>query len=133
MQGPYPVSSSSAQPNLSLVFPTPETGARDQSLRLSVKPELWGASTRFRFSNALGTQPLTFDGVADFDLATTDIQTGAMKAEFFPDNTIGGPGDKLHPNRISYPAMGMTIDLSLFGTHGHCSSAANVNAAVVCQ
>ncbi len=41
-----------------------------------------------------------FDGVADFDRATTDLQTGGMKAEFVPDNTVGGPGDKLHPNRI---------------------------------
>ena len=57
-----------------------------------------------------------FDGVADFDLATTDTQTGGMKAEFVPDNTIGGPGDKLHPNRLGYQAMGMAIDLRLFGT-----------------
>ena len=55
-----------------------------------------------------------FDGVADFDRATTDTQTGEMKAEFVPDNTVGGPGDKLHPNRAGYQAMGMAIDLSLF-------------------
>ena len=62
VQGPYPVGNPSAQPNLALVFPTPETGARDQSFRLIVKPELWGGKARFRFSNALGTQPVTFDG-----------------------------------------------------------------------
>ena len=56
-----------------------------------------------------------FDGVADFDRATTDAQTGEMMAEFVPDNTVGGPGDKLHPNRLGYQAMGMAIDLSLFG------------------
>jgi lysophospholipase L1-like esterase len=56
-----------------------------------------------------------FDGVADFDQATTDPATGGMKAEFVPDNTVGGPGDKLHPNRLGYQAMGMAIDLSLFG------------------
>ena len=55
-----------------------------------------------------------FDGVADFDRATTDAQTGGMKAEFVPDNTIGSAGDKLHPNRLGYQAMGMAIDLSLF-------------------
>lgn len=55
-----------------------------------------------------------FDGVADFDRATTDPGTGAMKAEFVPDNTVGGPGDKLHPNRLGYQAMGMSIDLGLF-------------------
>ena len=55
-----------------------------------------------------------FDGVADFDRATTDTSTGGMKAEFIPDNTVGGPGDKLHPNRMGYQAMGMEIDLGLF-------------------
>lgn len=63
VQGPYPVGNPSAQPNLSLVFPSPETGASDQSFRLIIKPELWGGSARLRFSNALGTQPVTFDGV----------------------------------------------------------------------
>jgi lysophospholipase L1-like esterase len=62
VQGPYPVGNPSAQPNLSLVFPSAETGARDQSFRLIVKPEFWGAKTRMRFSNALGMQPVTFDG-----------------------------------------------------------------------
>ena len=59
-----------------------------------------------------------FDGVADFDRATTDPQTGAMQAAFVPDNTVGGPGDKLHPNRMGYQAMGMAIDSGLFGVRG---------------
>ena len=62
VQGPYPVGNPSAQPDLSLVFPSPDTGARNQSFRLIVKPTLWGHAARFRFSNALGTQPVTFDG-----------------------------------------------------------------------
>ena len=61
VQGPYPVGNPSAQPNLSLVFPDAATGARDQSFRLIVKPEFWGPHARMRFSNALGTQPVTFD------------------------------------------------------------------------
>jgi lysophospholipase L1-like esterase len=55
-----------------------------------------------------------FDGVADFDAATLDPRTGEMRAEFVPNSTIGGPGDKIHPNRIGYLAMGMAIDLNLF-------------------
>ena len=55
-----------------------------------------------------------FDGVADFDRATTDPQTGGMRPEFIPDNTVGGPGDKLHPNRMGYQAMGIAIDLGMF-------------------
>ena len=59
-----------------------------------------------------------FDGVADFDLATADPQSGGLKVEFVPDNTTGGPGDKLHPNRLGYQAMGMAIDPVLFGAKG---------------
>ena len=54
-----------------------------------------------------------FDGVADFDAATVDAQTGSLKPEFVPESTTGGPGDKLHPNRAGYLAMGMAIDLNL--------------------
>ena len=54
-----------------------------------------------------------FDGVADFDKVVTDPQSGAMRAAFVPDNTVGGPGDKLHPNRLGYMAMGGVIDLKL--------------------
>lgn len=62
-QGPYPVGNPSVQPNLRFAFPSPETGARDQSFRLIVLPDLWGRETRLRFSNAFGTRPLTLDGV----------------------------------------------------------------------
>jgi lysophospholipase L1-like esterase len=54
-----------------------------------------------------------FDGVADFDKATLDPLTGQMRPEFVPDSTIGGPGDKLHPNRAGYLAMAGAIDLKL--------------------
>ena len=54
-----------------------------------------------------------FDGVADFDRATLDPATGGLRAEFVPDSTTGGPGDKLHPNRAGYMAMAMSIDLKL--------------------
>ena len=54
-----------------------------------------------------------FDGVIDFDAATLDPATGEVKAEFQPNSSTGGPGDKLHPNRAGYAAMGNTIDLSM--------------------
>jgi lysophospholipase L1-like esterase len=56
----------------------------------------------------------TFDGVIDFDKATLDPQSGGLRAEFVPDSTTGGAGDKLHPNRTGYLAMGQAIDLDLF-------------------
>jgi lysophospholipase L1-like esterase len=56
-----------------------------------------------------------FDAVADFDAATLDPATGELKAEFIPESTTGGPGDRLHPNRDGYLAMGSAIDLKVFG------------------
>jgi lysophospholipase L1-like esterase len=52
-----------------------------------------------------------FDGVADFDAATLDPATGAMKATMQPNDTTGGPGELLHPNRVGYQAMAETIDI----------------------
>ena len=78
VQGPYPVGNPLAQPKLSLAlpvaYPVVQTGVREQSFRMMVKPDIWGRQTRIP-------------------------QTGGMRAEFIPDNTVGGPGDKLHPNR----------------------------------
>jgi lysophospholipase L1-like esterase len=84
VQGPYPVGNPSAQPNLSLVFPSAETGARDQSFRLIVKPEHWGARARMRFSNALGTQPVTFDGAfAGLQWSGSAVMPGTNRAITF--------------------------------------------------
>ena len=55
-----------------------------------------------------------FDAVADFDAATVDPATGALREEFVPNSTIGGGGDRLHPNRAGYQAMGSAIDLKVF-------------------
>jgi len=52
-----------------------------------------------------------FDGVIDFDAVVLDPKTGELKAEYQPNSTIGGPGDKLHPNRAGYAAMGISVDL----------------------
>jgi lysophospholipase L1-like esterase len=57
-----------------------------------------------------------FDGIADSDAATLDPQTGGMRAEFVPESASGGPGDKIHPNRVGYLAMGSAIDLNLLAT-----------------
>jgi lysophospholipase L1-like esterase len=51
-----------------------------------------------------------FDAVVDFDAVTLDAATGGLKPEFVPESTTGGPGDKLHPNRTGYLAMGSAID-----------------------
>jgi len=54
-----------------------------------------------------------FDAVAEFDTATRDPSTGQLKAEMVPDSTVGGPGDRLHPNRAGYLAMAGSLPLEL--------------------
>ena len=63
VQGPYPVGNPSAQPDMKLALPSPEAGAKDQSFRLIIKPEIWGREARIRLSNAFGTKPVRFDDV----------------------------------------------------------------------
>lgn len=55
-----------------------------------------------------------FDAVADFDAVTADPATGALREAFVPNSTVGGAGDRLHPNRAGYQAMGSAIDLKIF-------------------
>ncbi|MBU3739169.1 MAG: lysophospholipase [Rhodoferax sp.] len=52
-----------------------------------------------------------FDSVIDMDAALTDPVTGAMRAAYVPDGTLGGPGDHLHPNRAGHLAMAAAVDL----------------------
>jgi lysophospholipase L1-like esterase len=63
VQGPYPIGNPSAQPVQKFALPVPENGARDQTFRLIVMPDVWGKQARLRLSNAFGTKPVTFDGV----------------------------------------------------------------------
>jgi lysophospholipase L1-like esterase len=56
-----------------------------------------------------------FDAVVDFDAATIDPATGELRREFVPDSTTGGAGDRLHPNRAGYLAMGEAVDLAMLG------------------
>ncbi len=58
-----------------------------------------------------------FDGVIDFDAVTRDPSSGELKAAFQPNSSVGGPGDKLHPNRAGYLAMGGAIDLKMIAGH----------------
>ena len=64
----------------------------------------------------------------DFDKAALDPQSGGLKPEFVPDSTTGGAGDKLHPNRTGYLAMGQAIDLDLFKPRGASRSAKSGNS-----
>ena len=86
VQGPYPVGNPSAQPDQKFAFPDPATGARDQTFRLIVRPDLWGRQARIRLSNAFGTKPVTFDGV----YVGLQIERRGAGARHQPPVTFGG-------------------------------------------
>jgi lysophospholipase L1-like esterase len=104
VHGPYPSGNASAQPNLSFAFPAPAAGARDQTFRLIVMPELWGTTARLRFSNTFGTQPVTFDGVyAGLHLGGGAIVAGTNRAIRFagkPSVTIP-PGESVWSDPVA--------------------------------
>ena len=78
VQGPYPIGNPSAPTNLSQVFPSAEVGAVNQTFRLIVRPDIWGTRARIRLSNALGTQPVTFENVyVGLQLGSAEIVKGS--------------------------------------------------------
>jgi lysophospholipase L1-like esterase len=106
VQGPYPVGNPSAQPDLKFAFPDAATGARDQTFRLIVQPDLFGPRTRLRFSNVLGTKPLTIDGVhAGLHLGGPALMPGTNVPASFggkPSVTIG-PGEFVWSDPVDLP------------------------------
>ncbi|MFZ9556112.1 MAG: GDSL-type esterase/lipase family protein [Limnohabitans sp.] len=106
VQGPYPVGNPSAQPLMTDVFPQPAQGARDQSFRLMVRPDLWGPQTRIRLSNALGTQTVTF---ADVYVGVQQGSSAVLKGTNRPV-TVGGqrrirvpPGQSIWSDPVDLP------------------------------
>jgi lysophospholipase L1-like esterase len=69
--------------------------------------------TRRRIFNEFVRTTDIYDGIIDFDAATYDDSTGELKPEMVPNSCIGGPGDKLHPNRIGYQAMAGAVDINM--------------------
>ena len=111
IQGPYPTGNPSAQPNMHVVFPTPATGARNQSFRLIVRPGVWGEQTRIRLSNALGTQPVTFSDVyVGLQLGSAELVRGTNKAVTFSGNqaVTVQPGDSVWSDSVTLPFVNAT-------------------------
>ena len=91
------------------IFAATLTSALNSTIASHGRPEV--DAKRKALNEFLRTSKI-FDGVIDFDKATLDPATGEVKPEFRPNSSIGGPGDKLHPNRAGYAAMANTIDLA---------------------
>src|SRR6478609_9970387 len=82
--GPYPIGNPAAPPDQKFAFPDPATGARDQTFRLMVRPDLWGRQARIRLSNAFGKEPVTFDGVyAGLQLGSAALVRGSNRPVTF--------------------------------------------------
>jgi lysophospholipase L1-like esterase len=117
-QGPYPIGNPSAQPDLKLAFPSAEAGARDQSFRLIVKPEIWGPEARLRFSNVFGAKPVNFDGVfLGLQLASSAVVNGANRPV-----TFGGrsqvtiqPGESAWSDAVALPFASGAANSELAG------------------
>ncbi|CAN5922422.1 SGNH/GDSL hydrolase family protein [soil metagenome] len=86
------------------------TSALNSTIATHGRPEV---DAKRKALNAFFRSSKLFDGVIDFDKATLDGANGEVKAEYQPNSSVGGPGDKLHPNRAGYAAMANAIDLAV--------------------
>ena len=131
-QGPYPAGNAILQPDLHRAFPSPETGATDQSFRLIVGPEVWGREARIRLSNAFGTRPVTFDSVY------IGMQTGssAVAAGTNRPVTFGGqqsvtvePGQSVWSDAVTLPFVADARPVDLQGRKLAVASTSRAKAA----
>ena len=99
----------SAQPDLHFAFPAQETGARDQTFRLVIKPSLWSNRVRLRFSNVFGTKPVAFDGVfAGLQSSGAALMPGSNRpVSFAGKKTVTvQPGSAVWSDAVTLPWAG---------------------------
>ena len=113
--GPYPVGNPSAQPDQKFAFPEPATGARDQTFRLMIRPDVWGRQTRIRLSNSFGTKPVTFDGAyVGLQWGSAALVRGSNRPVTFGGKTfvIIPPGNSAWSDPVTLPFVKQPIDLA---------------------
>lgn len=105
-QGPYPVGSPTAQPRMDFAIPDATKGATDQTFRLVVRPSIWGERMRIRLSNALGKQPVSFDGVhVGLQASSATLLPGTNRPVTFsrrPSVTLA-PGELVWSDPVDVP------------------------------
>jgi lysophospholipase L1-like esterase len=114
-QGPYPIGNPSAQPDQRFAFPSAEAGARDQTFRLIVRPDIWGPQARFRFTNVFGTRPVTIDGAfVGLQLGGPAIVKGTNRAITFAgkDSVTIAPGASAWSEAVALPFASDAAGLS---------------------
>ena len=118
VQGPYPVGNATAQPDLRFALPSQDLGAKDQTFRLIVKPELWGRQMRLRFSNAYGAKAVTFDGAfIGLQMSGAALMPGSNRPVLFGGKktvTIP-PGGQSWSDSVSLPFVGNPSAPELMG------------------
>ena len=105
-QGPYPSGNPSAQPDLSFAFPHPDSGSHEQSFRLIIRPDVWSRQMRFRFSNAFGAKPVTFDTVfAGLQMSGAAVTPGTNRpVTFAGKKTVTvAPGALIWSDAVTLP------------------------------
>lgn len=115
VQGPYPVGNPSAQPDQKFAFPEPATGARDQTFRLMIRPDVWGRQTRIRLSNSFGTKPVTFDGAyVGLQWGSAALVRGSNRPVTFGGKTfvIIPPGNSAWSDPVTLPFVRQPVDLA---------------------
>jgi lysophospholipase L1-like esterase len=118
VQGPYPVGNPSAQPDMHFAFPSPAAGARDQTFRLIVRPDVWGRQIRLRFSNALGTRPVTFDDVhAGLQLIAAALAPASNRPVSFGGQraVTVAPGESVWSDEVTLPFVAAENRAALTG------------------
>lgn len=129
--GTFPLGTAIAQPDLRFAFPSPETGANDQTFRLIVRPTLWSDEFRLRFSNAFGTQPVTLDDVylglqasAGTVAAGTNRRVtfgGSRSATFAPGELLYSDPvelEHINPDRFHLEGRKLAVSFHVAGTSG---------------
>jgi hypothetical protein len=110
--GDTPASVYGTQPDLTFALPNGNVdGAVDQTIRLIVKPDLWGRWARFRFSNFFGNQPVTFSKVtvALQSYAANLVADSSAALTFNGKSTVSiQPGDRIwsDPVRLRFVPEG---------------------------
>ena len=113
--GPYPVGNPSAQPDQKFAFPAAETGARDQTFRLVLRPAIWGRQLRLRLTNVFGMRPVNFDGVfAGLQLGGPAVMKGTNRPVTFggKDRVTIAPGATAWSDPVSLPFVRNPNDLA---------------------
>src|SRR5262249_2462923 len=104
--GPYPVGNPTAQPELKFAFPSAEQGARNQTFRLIVRPDVWGQQARIRLSNVFGTRPVTFnDAYVGLQDDSSAIVKGTNQPVLFggQKRVIVEPGQSVVSDAVALP------------------------------